>query len=379
MIFARRPDPLPLRPAMLADVAEPARVRLLRRALVALLVVWAPVYLVALARQPAAGTDFAAFYAASRAVAAGDNPYDWPTQWRWEDQALNHGASRLPLPYSFAPYGNPPPFAQLLVPLSALLPPRPAYAVWVALSLAATLAAGYTLTRWAGYRRPLGLAVLLAAAPCATFGYFLGQSSWLALLGLATALGLAATQPVAAGALLVLLAYVKPHLGLPLALIALLACASPRRFTLGLALGATLWLTATLLLAGSSALGAWLHALTLFRSSIAAQPDIASLPGLYTFWAPPALTTALDALLLLGGSLLLLARRPRATQGAAGRRRFLGLGVAAVLAVLPYAHTHDDVLLAVPLLLLVRPDWSGLRRPSVVLAVVATLLTPLLI
>ena len=56
------------------------------------------------------------------------------------------------MPFTFAPYGNPPPFASLLAPLAVALPPRTAYAVWTLLGLAATVAAAATLSRWTGHR-----------------------------------------------------------------------------------------------------------------------------------------------------------------------------------------------------------------------------------
>jgi hypothetical protein len=77
--------------------------------------------------------------------------------------------------------------------------------------------------------------------------------------------------------------------------------------------------------------------------------------------------------------LLVLAYRPRFGEGEAGSRRCLAIGVAATLAVLPYSHTHDDVLLAIPLLLLAGHDWRGLGRPIILLAVMVTLLVPLVI
>jgi hypothetical protein len=144
-----------------------------------------------------------------------------------------------------------------------------------------------------------------------------------------------------------------------------------------MALGVAIWLALAVLLAGAPALHSWIDVLTLYRQSISAQPDIASLAGLYTAWAPAGAVALLDAALVACGGLLVLAYRPGRDEGEWGSRRCLALGVATTLAVLPYAHTHDDVLLAIPLLLLMQRDWQGLSRPIILLAVAVTLLAPL--
>lgn len=342
------------------------------------LLAWGVFYIIALAPSPGAGSDFAVFYAASRATVTGANPYDWPTQWHWEDQVLNHGSTRLPTHFDFAPYANLPPFAAIIAPLSTTLPPRPAYAFWTVLGLLATVQAGIALSRWAGYAHPRVLGLLLAAAPSATFDLFLGQDSWLLLFALANAISLAGRSPVAAGMLLVLIGYPKPHLLIPIAAVFFLAYPRQRREVgLGLGLGTALWLMVTTILTGPQAPGEWWRSLALYRTGLPGTPDIASLAGLYSRWAPTGLVTVLDALLMISGAVLLLVFRPRSVEGQAGSRRFLALGVATTLTVLPFVHTHDMILLAIPLLLLIRPDGYGLNRPVILLAVAVTFLAPL--
>lgn len=360
------------------NVVESSYLRLARRTILIVLLVWGGFYGIALAGNSGAGSDFAAFYAAARATAAGADPYNWPTLWHWENALLNNGPHHWALHFNFAPYGNPPPFASLLAPVTLLFSPRFAYVLWAIGSQILTITAGSILARWAGHRHYLLVGFLISLAPCATFGLFLGQDSWLSLIAMVAAVSLVMERPFSAGVVLILLGFAKPHLLIPLTVVIVLAYPHQRRsFSQGLGAGTVIWLAITVILTGGNAIPHWFNSLLLFRQSIAAQPDIASLAGFYTAWAPDHIVTLLDGLLALSAAALLLWTRPRRHSSMANTHLFLALGVTTVLIALPYTHTHDDVLLAVPLLILAGPGWHGLANPLVLLAAVATLLVPL--
>jgi hypothetical protein len=118
------------------------------------------------------------------------------------------------------PFINPPVFAWLIAPLTAL--PLPvAYGVWSAISLASLLCAWHIAAPYSGLRKIALLLVALALWPVLD-GFYFGQPT-LVILGL-----LAATwwlcskdRPLAAGAALALATALKPHtvILVPLALL----------------------------------------------------------------------------------------------------------------------------------------------------------------
>jgi len=362
-------------PASLA-MARPTRPRL--PLVVALLCGWALIYLLTYPRSAGNGSDFQVFYAAAHAGAHGIDPYNWPKFWDVERALYN--PSRAAGGFQFAPYGNPPGLALLLRPLT-LLGESGAYRIWGALILVAGCAGTYLgLAGWP--RRPRVLAsALVAISPAMLFDLRLGQDGSFVLLSLGLGLALrAANKPWLAGAALSLGLF-KPHLILPLVALIVLAETGANRWRLlgGFAMAAAALIGVALLADGGvAAFSHWRSSLGGFAASIRHQPDIASIPGLYYPSAPQSLIGPLNAL-CLGLAALLFAvltwRYHRSWQP----ERLIGTGMAAYLALSPYVHTGDQVLLALPIVWLIGPEGIGLRDTAVFLACCAAILAPMVV
>ena len=148
--------------------------------------------------------DFALFYSdAGRAIVKGQNPYA-----RQPAQGAAEAHVRINL--------NPPHFLLLLAPLVAL-DPLPAFVVWITLGLISAAAAIHLILRENGlrFRSPTGMAVVGAVIATAPTGALLlsGQVSWLLWWPACRAwVASRRGQWIAAGALLGVLASLKPFL-----------------------------------------------------------------------------------------------------------------------------------------------------------------------
>jgi hypothetical protein len=361
--------------------AAPNSARSRVRWLTALVVAWAVVYLVQYVPARGNGSDFQVFYAGAYADAHGSDPFNWPQLWRVEQLLYNGGLGRHN-GFVFAPYGDPPPFALVLRPLT-LVGESDAYRIWAMLLLACGAAGAFLcLQGWPPWQRRAA-ALLVAISPAALFDLRLGQNATPLLLCLGLALALQAKdRPLLAGAALALGMY-KPHLMLPVSIIVLLA--SPRRQWPSLAGGFALATTAGLAIGvvfdgGFAAYGSWLSSVRGFGDLIRHQPDLASIPGLYLGWASPAVSGALNlCCLVLAGLIVARLAFKGGDDDPVSRERLLGGGIAAYLALSPYVHTSDQVLLALPLLLLVGHDGRGLGDNAVLLAAAVTLLAPMVV
>src|SRR5581483_8773382 len=132
----------------------------------------------------ALGRDFAAFYAAAVAWLHGYNPYDWAQLGQVEAHLRAVGDAHAAM--TFNSFAYPPLFAWAMSPFT-VLPPRPAYGLWLALMIAALLAGLLLAGRAHGLRRPAWL-LLFAVSPASIIALFLGQQTPLLLLALAAAL-----------------------------------------------------------------------------------------------------------------------------------------------------------------------------------------------
>jgi hypothetical protein len=332
--------------------------------------------LVALVRGGGRGSDFLSFYAAGRIVAEGQGSHLYDLGLQRAAQAAAGTGWATP---AFLPYPHPPFLALLLAPLAAL-PYEPAYVAWGLVLGAATVTAVVALVLGAGFRGGHAVAACLVIAACAplTVAVLQGQPNPFILLGLA--LGLAAWirgRDGLAGALFGL-GLVKPHL-IVLVPLVLLAARSRRG------------------LAGFLATAAAMVALPTLAFGWAPWPRLAALylPGLLgsgSLWdgfGPPLNASGLlgalpagprlavsAAALALSGWLLRRGRLPRGDD--------LAVAVAASVAFVPHAFTHDLSLLVVPacwaagrLVLLARRRETGAPlRPSAALLAALGLAAP---
>src|SRR5205823_6960325 len=106
------------------------------------------------------------------------------------------------------------------------------------------------------------------------------------LTGVAGALACARRRPLVAGALLSI-AWLKPQVGLPAAFLVLLfATPAPARAWAAFIAGSVGVLAGSALFCGPASVVAWIGSLSGYSHQLSAQPDIASLSGLYTYSAP---------------------------------------------------------------------------------------------
>ena len=173
---------------------------------------WAALYdvvtwVILFIRQPV-HPDFRIFYVAAEAGLR----YGWASI--YDLQTLRALSSSFPAGQNYInpalPFINPPVFAWLIAPLTAL--PLPvAYAIWSAISLAALVWAWHIAAPYSGLRKIALLAAALALWPVLDAFYF-GQPSLVIIGLLATAWWLCSKdRPLAAGAALALATALKPH------------------------------------------------------------------------------------------------------------------------------------------------------------------------
>ena len=307
------------------------------------------------------GGDFAIFLGAAEVLKHGGNPYDRTRLYNAERDLL--GSRHIPVPsrQSFIRVGNPPLVYWALEPLAST-PFKRAATAWI-VAMYSLLVAGLLLTLYhLGWpRRVLPLLIFLAMPPTVLAGYY-GNVDGIVFASFAAALLLARRFPLAGGAVLTL-AWLKPQVALPIVLLLFLFPARrPLFLAAGFAAGSVALLGGSWLAAGTRVETAWLQALGGYSHGLAAQPDIASLSGLYVYWAPAPLRVTLEVLSLLAALGLTLWWWRRA-----GSADAAPLSISAWLFVVwflatPFAHFHDEVLLLIPLLALLGTNGSDATR-----------------
>ncbi len=336
--------------------------------------------LLLLPHDPALGLDFAAFYAAGVALRQGHDPYNWA-----QLRTIEHHLRSISDPHramSFDSYANPPFFTALMAPVTAL-PVDVAYVSWVVVSILALLAGlavtahTYGMERW----RVLLLFVL---TPVCAICLFLGQQTPLLLLGLVLALyALRRGWYVAAGIALSL-GWIKPHLMLPLALVAMAMVRWPaaRRVLAGF-LGATVALVLLSLLAsGGEGLASWGDDLLHYgRTMDSLQPNISSLAGLYLSvigrsWSGWLAGGCLGVWMLFAALAIWRARRACLEPGDDTWLHAFATVLVAWLLFIPYTHPPDLVLVVPALPLLLGRRLEGFSDPLARLALGAILAAP---
>jgi hypothetical protein len=286
--------------------------------------------------------------------------------YRAERQLLHRDGMSAP---GFDPYmrvGNPPLLFWALQPVAAISFNTSAK-LW-SLAMYVCLAVGFlsclATVRWR--RRGLPLVVFLAL-PQTIYAAFYGNVDGLVFLGLGWSAALARRRPIMAGALLTL-ALLKPQVALPGALLIAVFLSSSRiRVLTGFLATSALGFGLTLLTTGSASLSWWLQALTGYSQRLGVQPDIASLSGLYVYSAPDRVRLAMEGLSILAvaGATVAWWWKHRTT-GSTGVLDVAWLWIAWFLAT-PFAHFHDEVVLALPVLAVLGRDaaWLG-RWPATV-------------
>lgn len=309
------------------------------------------------------GADFAMFVTAGKLLGEGRDPYDHALLYRTERALMTHQHLPVTKRRDVVRVGNPPLFLWALSPVSRM-PFQAVALVWMLALYALSLAGFLALLRYFEWQARLVPSLVFILMPPVVLGAFYGNVTGLVFAALSAALVLLESAPIAAGCLLTL-AWVKPPVALPAVLLMLLfqtahwrrAAISFTGTTAGLAL-------LNVLILGPQSLSRWVSGLTGYSRDMNIQPDVASLAGFYTLWAPHAVRLILAGLLAaaaLAFTVVAWRRLPH--------RRPLFLGASAYLwfvwfLAAPYAHIFDLVLLAVPLLGMMGIAGRAWRRPG---------------
>jgi glycosyl transferase family 87 len=356
-----------------------ARRRFRQRLLVVFLLVMLIPYGRQLVTSSTVGQDFRAFFAAATVVAHHGDPYNWPSLAAAEYQLYDAPQKLVPgdsAYYEFLAFPEGPWLAYALAPVTNL-PWQVAYAVYAVLLGLILLAASFvtfTLVGWSRRRAAVGAGCALLCA-VGFVNLFMGQVSVIVFGALIAAWVLARNgRPFLAGAVLVLV-WVKPNIGLPLAFVlALLEPAVARRMMAGfvVASAGAFGLMATVM--GLHFLEWPLQVPRMWQAVQGLQPDIASVesffyPGLSGLVKTAALLVTLLAAVAYG--VWAMRRAPDA------HTRGLTLLIIWLFA-LPFVQSYDLVLLLPAVALLLGPELEGWDDPLVELSVWGFAVIPLL-
>jgi Glycosyltransferase family 87 len=301
------------------------------------------------------GGDFVLFLSAARVIHDGGNPYDQRVLYRAERRFLERDGTTPPAFQSYMRVGNPALLFWALEPATVVSFDTSAK-LWC-LAMYGLLAVGFLgcLRRmgWRGRCFPLAL---FLAFPQTVYAAYYGNLDGLVFAALAWSAALARSRPLVAGALLTL-TFLKPQVALPGALIVMLFLSpQPLRILASFTATSALGLGLTMATTGAATVGWWLQALGGYSQRLGVQPDIASLSGLYVYSASDRLR------LLFAGISLLAAVVATAWWWVNRRERHTVLGVAwlwiAWFLATPFAHFHDEVVLALPILAILGRDGA---------------------
>jgi hypothetical protein len=325
------------------------------------------------------GQDFRAFFAAATVVAHHGDPYNWPTLAATEYQLYDAPNRLVPgdaAYYEFLAFPEGPWLAYGLVPLTNL-PWQVAYAIYASLLgliLLATSWLTFTMLGWSYRLAALGAGCTLLCA-VGFINLFMGQVSVIVFAALIAAWWLAKNRrPFLGGAVLVLV-WLKPNIGLPLALVlALLEPAVARRMMSGFVAASAGAFGLMAAIMGLRFLEWPLQVPRMWQAVQGLQPDIASVesfyyPGLHGWVKTAALLVTLVAAVAYG------VRAMRRAPDAQAR----GLTLLIIwLFALPFVQSYDLVLLLPVIALLLGPRLDGWADPLVELTVWGFAVIPLL-
>ena len=320
------------------------------------------------------GGDSRAFYAAARLEGTGGDPYNF-AQLTAEESRIDAAAGppSAASGYSANPYHYPPAMTrawEAFVPLGD----RGFYWSNFAILLALGLLGMELILVALAWRNRWLVRVLLVVSPATTLVLVSGNPSTLLLAAWGGALLAACrNRAILAGSLLAV-GWIKPPVGIPVAVAVLVAGPAPKRILVaGFGLGTAAFAAVNIAVAGAAETARWLGSLFEFtatldpgQSKVAGQCCLAGLPALLL--DRTSLPIAVAAAALLAGALLLVAHR-RGLFGAGRPDSLCGLATLTALAlvVTPYVHLNDLVLEALPVLVIASQPLSSLSRVVLVL------------
>jgi hypothetical protein len=303
--------------------------------------------------------DYRVFYAASKLIAKGANPYHLGPL-----QAAEQAANAYPgLNRVLDTFVDPPITAWLLVPLTNL-PFWFSYALMSALGLVLVVLTATLLARDLGWRHTGVLAAAVIVSWIGLLGLLAGQFDAILFAALAGSMLLAWHERSLAAGCVLGLTLLKPTLLWPVPIFMFLALWPGRRRALQFAAG-FLVVAALFALASGSLLASWWHQLGVFAGGVGTQqPDLAGLPGLLAaaprswhlgtgFTAPATLAMVLFGLaaMTIFGVWMMVSPDWRRVSPVGRVTWAVALPVGIWLLAIPYAHPNDDLLL-LPLFML---------------------------
>jgi hypothetical protein len=310
--------------------------------------------------------DFAMFVGGAKVLAHAGDPYNPAVLYPAERSMLAAQGLAITTKKAIVRVGNPPLFFWVLGPIAGL-PFGAAGLAWGGLLLLVSAAGFLILLNHLGWRHHLVPLLIFLAMPQVFLGAFYGNVVGFVFLSLAASVALARRYPYVAGSVMVV-AWLKPPVALPIALLIVLFQSRQRRkVVVGFAAASALALCATVATTGAHSLGMWVGGLIRYSRDVTLEPDISSLAGLYVRNAPVDMRWGLGALALLSAAVLTVVMFRRLSGGPIQPELAAGwLWILWFLAT-PYAHFFDQILLTLPVLaFLGRDGFLVTRRDQVI-------------
>jgi hypothetical protein len=305
--------------------------------------------------------DLAMFVGAAQVLKEGGDPYDPSQLYPAEKSMLAAQGLPITTKKAIVRVGNPPLFFWALEPLTdrGFGPIGIAWGIF----LYALAAGGFLiLLRHLGWRKRAVPFLIFLLMPQVFLGPFYGNVVELVFFTLAAALALSRRYPYAAGSLLVF-AWMKPPVALPIAILIILFHARDKMKVAAGFIGATLvGVAATITATGTHSLAMWFGGMLRYSRDVTQEPDISSLAGLYVRSAGSNLRLGLGGLGVLTAIVLtvIMLKRSRSFIQAPA----LAIGWLWLLWFLmsPYAHFFDQILLTLPILAFMGRDGNFVTR-----------------
>jgi hypothetical protein len=326
--------------------------------------------------------DFRVFYAAAAVISRGGNPYSLSRL----HLAENSGHAVAALNAVLNSFADPPATAWTLVPLSKV-PFWLSYGIFTAVGVLVLVVTVTLLARDLGWRHTTVLAASALVSWIGLLGLLSGQLDALLFAALAGSMLLAWHERSMASGCVLALTLIKPSLLWSVPVFMFLALWPDRQRALRFAAGYVL-VGAAFVLASWSRIAEWWHALGAFAAGVGThQPDLAGLPGLLgaapRSWGLGTGISAPITILLIAVGVAVMASFGTWMMVSPDWRRVslvgrvtwaVALPVGIWLAVTPYAHPNDDLLLLPLFMLTVGRDARRVHGLGLGLSAAATVL-----
>jgi Glycosyltransferase family 87 len=295
------------------------------------------------------GSDFAMYWTAARLLQSGENPYAHARL----VQSLRGYFHQNKIPImesgSIPQVSNVPTLYWAIQPMLRL-PFQQAAWLWILLMYALCLAGFLAALRYLAWTVTLVPSLVFLAMPQTVTAVFYANVQAPMFAGLVGSLALMKRSAFGAG-MLASVAWLKPQIGLPLALLIGLFHTSNRVRFLGGFTAVTLGLFALpTIFANGHVMEWWVRELIVFHGTMDVQPNNAALTGLYVLWAPHS-THLIFEIISLATAGLLTGFLWQILRGSKTLPFLLTGWLWFVWFVaVPYVHFPDEILLTVPVL-----------------------------